>query len=80
MIEGDEKRRVQRALGRLNERERSALIMKYTEGFSYAEIAEVTGTSVSAVESLLARAKEKMRKNLGDSIRRSDTRDSKGFQ
>jgi RNA polymerase sigma-70 factor (ECF subfamily) len=65
LIERDNTRRVQDALGHLNARERSALIMKYTEGLSYAEIAEITGTSVSAVESLLSRAKEKMRKNLG---------------
>lgn len=65
LIDKDEENRVQDALGRLNARERSALIMKYTEGLSYAEIAEITGTSVGAVESLLSRAKEKMRKNLG---------------
>ncbi len=65
LIERDEKRRVQDALGHLNARERSALIMKYTEGLSYAEIAEITGTSIAAVESLLSRAKEKMRKSLG---------------
>jgi len=67
LITHDERRKVHDALGRLNARERSALIMKYTEGLSYAEIAEATGTSVAAVESLLSRAKEKMRKTLKES-------------
>jgi RNA polymerase sigma-70 factor (ECF subfamily) len=64
LIAKEEKRKVTDALGRLNARERSVLIMKYTEGMSYAEIGEATGTSVPAIESLLSRAKEKMRKSL----------------
>ncbi len=65
LIDREQKQRVHEALGHLNERERSAMVMKYTEGMSYAEIAEVIGTSVPAVESLLSRAKGKMRKSLG---------------
>jgi RNA polymerase sigma-70 factor (ECF subfamily) len=53
---------VEIAMKRLNPRERSALIMKYTQGISYAEIAEVTKSSVPAIESLLMRAKGKLRK------------------
>jgi RNA polymerase sigma-70 factor (ECF subfamily) len=64
LIDREKKRTVHEALGHLNERERSAMVMKYTEGLSYAEIAEITGTSVPAVESLLSRAKNKMRKSL----------------
>ncbi len=64
LITKEEKKRVDDALGHLNPRERSALIMKYTEGMSYAEIAAAIGSSVPAVESLLSRAKEKMRKTL----------------
>jgi len=65
LIDKEERLKVHEALGRLNPRERSAMIMKYTEGLSYAEIAEIIGSSVPAVESLLSRAKEKMRVSLG---------------
>jgi len=65
MIDREKNRKVHEALGRLNERERSAVIMKYTEGLSYAEIADIIGASIPAVESLLSRAKDKMRNSLG---------------
>jgi RNA polymerase sigma-70 factor (ECF subfamily) len=65
LIGREERRKVHDALGRLNERERSAMVMKYTEGLSYAEIAEIIGASIPAVESLLSRAKDKMRNSLG---------------
>lgn len=64
LIGREEKKRIHDALGRLNARERSAMILKYTEGLSYAEIAGIIGASVPAVESLLARAKDKMRSRL----------------
>ncbi len=52
------------AMKKLTPRERSALVMKYTQGMSYAEIADVTKSSVPAVESLLMRAKGKLKKSL----------------
>jgi RNA polymerase sigma-70 factor, ECF subfamily len=64
LIGREEKRKIRDALGHLNARERSAMIMKYTEGLSYAEIAEIIEASVPAVESLLSRAKDKMRVRL----------------
>ncbi|MBN2223846.1 MAG: sigma-70 family RNA polymerase sigma factor [Deltaproteobacteria bacterium] len=67
LIDEENKRKVHDALGRLNERERSAMVMKYTEGLSYAEIAEIIGASIPAVESLLSRAKDKMRTSLAGS-------------
>jgi RNA polymerase sigma-70 factor (ECF subfamily) len=65
LMDREKRRKVHDALGRLNSRERSAMVMKYTEGLSYAEIAEVIGASIPAVESLLSRAKDKMRVSLG---------------
>ena len=44
--------------------QRKAVILKRFEGLSYAEIADVMNTSVSAVESLLFRAKQTLRKRL----------------
>jgi RNA polymerase sigma-70 factor, ECF subfamily len=64
LIDSEQTRQINEALARLSFRERSAVIMKYTEGLSYIEIAEITGSSIPAVESLLSRAKEKMRKHL----------------
>jgi len=60
----EESRFIEDALLTLSERERSALIMKYTLDMSYAEIADATGDSESAVDSLLMRAKRKLRREL----------------
>jgi RNA polymerase sigma-70 factor (ECF subfamily) len=49
------------ALGRLPFNQRAALVMRELEDRSYAEIAEVLGTSVSAVEALLFRARTNLR-------------------
>ena len=44
--------------------QKTAVILKRFEDLSYAEIADVMRTSVSAVESLLFRAKQTLRKKL----------------
>jgi RNA polymerase sigma-70 factor, ECF subfamily len=49
------------ALGRLPFNQRAALVMRELEDRSYAEIADVLGTSVSAVEALLFRARTNLR-------------------
>jgi RNA polymerase sigma factor (sigma-70 family) len=51
------------ALGRLPFNQRAALVMRELEDRSYAEIADVLGTSVSAVEALLFRARTNLRAN-----------------
>ncbi|MED1781225.1 RNA polymerase sigma factor SigX [Brevibacillus fortis] len=51
---------VRNALEELDERERTLLVMKYA-GFPYAELARATGTQISSVGTLLARAKNKFR-------------------
>jgi RNA polymerase sigma-70 factor (ECF subfamily) len=55
---------VQAAVGELPERQRRVIILHRYEGLSHEEIAEVTGWSKSAVESLLVRAYENLRKKL----------------
>src|SRR5947199_3696946 len=52
---------VLRALGRLPFNQRAALVMRELEGRSYAEIADTIGVSVSAVETLIFRARRSMR-------------------
>src|SRR3989475_11565020 len=49
------------ALGRLPFNQRAALGMRELEGRSYAEIADTIGVSVSAVETLIFRARKSMR-------------------
>jgi RNA polymerase sigma factor (sigma-70 family) len=49
------------ALGRLPFNQRSALVMRELEGRTYAEIADAIGVSVSAVETLIFRARRSLR-------------------
>jgi RNA polymerase sigma factor (sigma-70 family) len=52
---------VLRALGQLPFNQRAALVMRELEGRSYVEIAETLGVSVSAVETLIFRARKSLR-------------------
>ncbi|MGB8069845.1 MAG: RNA polymerase sigma factor [Pseudolabrys sp.] len=56
------------AIDRLPARQRSAIMLTYVEGMSNAQVAEVLGTSVSAVETLLIRGKQNLRRTLGGVI------------
>src|SRR6476659_2772245 len=55
---------IQRALGQLAFNQRSALVMRELEGRSYNEIAQIMGTSVAAVETVLFRARRALREQL----------------
>jgi RNA polymerase sigma-70 factor (ECF subfamily) len=52
------------AIASLPERQRTAIVLTYREGLSNAETAAVLGTSRSAVETLLIRAKQSLRRRL----------------
>ena len=52
---------VRAAIARLNERQRMALTLCHYEELSNGETAEIMGVSVEAVESLLARARRRLR-------------------
>jgi len=56
---------IRKALDSLPESQRTAVVLKRFEGLSYEEIADVMRCSVSAVESLLHRAKVGLRTKLG---------------
>ena len=45
----------------LNDRERAAIILRYVDDLSVAEVADLMGDSLRATESLLQRAKRKVR-------------------
>lgn len=60
----EKKRSVWEALDSLDETNRTIVIMYYMSGFSAREISEYMGTSLSAVESRLRRAKQKLKREL----------------
>ncbi|MBI4182792.1 MAG: sigma-70 family RNA polymerase sigma factor [Proteobacteria bacterium] len=65
LIERDETgRAVAAAVAGLPDRQRAALLLTYYEGLSNAETAVALATSVSAVETLLVRAKRALRRRL----------------
>src|SRR5436190_14799500 len=59
---------IRRALGHLGFNQRAALVMRELEGRSYQEIAEILGLSVSAVETLILRARRALREQLEEGI------------
>jgi RNA polymerase sigma-70 factor (ECF subfamily) len=52
---------LQMALGRLPERQRSALVLTHYQGLSNREVADILAVSVDALESLLARARRSLK-------------------
>jgi RNA polymerase sigma-70 factor (ECF subfamily) len=52
------------AIARLPERQRAAIVLTYHEGLSNADAAAALGTTRSAVETLLVRAKQALRREL----------------
>lgn len=56
---------VRKAIDSLPPNQKTAVILSKYEGLSYEEIAKVIGCSVSAVKSLLSRARDALKKRLG---------------
>lgn len=65
---GERDRAVAAAIAALPERQRAAIVLTYDQGLGNAETAAVLGTSVSAVETLLVRAKQALRRALAPFI------------
>jgi RNA polymerase sigma factor (sigma-70 family) len=59
---------LRRALSQLAPNQRAAIVMRELEGCSYAEIAEVLGISVSALETVLFRARRALREQLEEQL------------
>ena len=55
---------VRQALGNLQPKDAEILMLKYTENWSYKQLAEHLGTSHSAIESRLHRARARLRETL----------------
>ena len=61
----DERRaQVREAMGRLHRRDAEILLLKYTENWTYKQLAEQIGISHSAVEARLHRARARLRNEL----------------
>src|SRR5689334_22107838 len=63
---------IQRALGQLELSHREVLVMRELQGRSYAEISEVLGLSIAAVETLLFRARRALREQLEGTLTCAD--------
>lgn len=68
----ERERMVGAAIEKLPARQRTAIVLTYGDGMSNAEVAEILDTSVSAVETLLVRGKQNLRRSLGNVIDRDD--------
>ena len=64
LLSEERRRLVQRALERLSRRDAEILLLKYTEDWSYRELALHLGISESAVEARLHRARARLREEL----------------
>ncbi len=63
---------VQQAIAKLPARDAQVLLFKYVHGWSYRQIAEHLGVSVSSVESRLHRARRQLRRLLAQSVAPED--------
>ena len=61
LLADEQRRLVRQAIGSLPARDAELLLLKYTEDWSYRQLAEHLGVTVSTIESRLHRAREKMR-------------------
>ncbi len=60
----EQQKLVRQALGRMPRREAEILLLKYTENWTYEQLAQHLGASTSAIESRLHRARQRLRKEL----------------
>ena len=64
LVDDERRSLVRKAIDRLKRRDAEILLLKYTEDWSYQQLADHLGISVSAVEARLHRARARMREEL----------------
>ncbi|MEX0678773.1 MAG: sigma-70 family RNA polymerase sigma factor [Pirellulales bacterium] len=64
LLAGEQQNLVRQAIDRLPKRDVEILLLKYTENWSYEQLAQHTGASESAIESRLHRARRRLRTQL----------------
>lgn len=62
--QAETKQQVEQALQKLPERQKSALVLCYYQGMSYRDAADILQIKVAALESLLARGRRSLKKQL----------------
>jgi RNA polymerase sigma-70 factor (ECF subfamily) len=65
----ERRRQVRRALETLPPSQRTVVILRFYEGLAYSEIAMCLGTTVKAVERMLARARESLEEDLDEFLK-----------
>jgi RNA polymerase sigma-70 factor (ECF subfamily) len=65
LLEEERTQAVRAAVAALPPRQRVVIVLRYFDGFSYAEIATIMETSASAVDALLHRARRALHERLG---------------
>ena len=68
LLAAERRRLLQRALERLPQRDTQILLLKYTEDWSYRQIAEHLGTTEGAIQLRLHRARRKLRQHLASLV------------
>jgi len=63
---------IRQAMGRLPKEQRTALLLRVTEGFSYGEIGQQINRSESHVKTLIYRGRQRLKKLLGAYWRKND--------
>lgn len=66
ILEKERMRLIQREMERLPERQRAALLLRVEEDLSYGQIAQVLETTVPGVESLIHRARQRLKLRLAE--------------
>ena len=66
--QSERERQLAAAIAELPARQRTAIVLTYSEGMTNAQVADILDTSVSAVETLLIRGKQNLRSRLSDLI------------
>lgn len=64
LVKTEQQTRVNQALQQLRPQEREILILKYTENWTYQQLADHLGASTNTIEYRLIRAKKQLRKLL----------------
>lgn len=73
MIDEEVKVWLREAINRLPDKQRAVIVLSYYNDLSQKEMAEILSTTEGAVESLLQRAKENLRKNMGITRRKNQS-------
>ena len=69
VLQDEEKRELRQVLGRLRPEERTLVLLRYFEGFSFAEISAMTGHSKGALRTRLHRILSRLRRQLWEYFR-----------